>query len=410
MAKIKAFAAVRPKAELVERIAALPYDVYSREEAWEQVRIEPLSFLSVDRGETKLKQGIDIYGQEVYEKAKETYEGMKARGEFVQDQGESFYLYELTMDGRSQTGLVALASVDDYLSGCIKKHENTRKEKEDDRIRHVDTLNAQTGPIFMAYRKVDALKEIFREVKKGPMLFDFVKEGPIYHRGWRIEDPKQIKTIMELFSEVKNVYIADGHHRAASAVKVAQMRRAASGSDSREESYDYFLSVFFPDDELQIYDYNRILKTLGGMTEEEMLKELEKKFQVQKEEKAVRPSKKGEFGMRLPGQWYRLTAREELKKEDPVGTLDVSLLQREVLGPLFQVENPRIDKRIDFVGGIRGLAELEKRVATDCRAAFSMYPTSMEELFQVADAGELMPPKSTWFEPKLLSGLFIHEM
>lgn len=410
MAKIKAFAAVRPKAELVERIAALPYDVYSREEAWEQVRIEPLSFLSVDRGETKLKQGIDIYSDEVYAKAKETYEGMKARGEFVQDQEESFYLYELTMDGRSQTGLVALASVDDYLTGCIKKHENTRKEKEDDRIRHVDTLNAQTGPIFLAYRKVDALKKIFAEVKKGPMLFDFVKEGPIYHRGWKIDDPRLLQEITALFGGVESVYIADGHHRAASAVKVAQMRREASGQNSGEESYDYFLSVFFPDDELQIYDYNRILKTLGGMTEEEMLGQLKKKFRVQKEAAAVRPSRKGEFGMRLPDQWYRLTAMEELKREEPVDALDVSLLQREVLEPLFQIENPRIDKRIDFVGGIRGLEELEKRVALDCRAAFSMYPTSMEELFQVADAGELMPPKSTWFEPKLLSGLFIHEM
>ena len=410
MAEIKTFAAVRPKAELSQRIAALPYDVYSREEAREQVEKEPLSFLSIDRGETGLGKGADPYGQQAYEKARETYLSMKARGMYVKDECPCFYLYELTWNGRCQTGLVALASVDDYLSGIIRKHENTRKEKEDDRTRHVDTLNAQTGPIFLAYRKRDGLEKIFREIKQTPPIFDFVKEGGVRHRGFRIADERMQQEIKKLFGNVERAYIADGHHRAASAVRVALKRRKEFPDSTGEESFNYFLSVFFPDDELEILDYNRILKNLGGMTEDQLLKALEQKFEIQKEKEPVRPREKGEFGLYLPGSWYRLKACREIRKEDPVEGLDVSLLQREVFEPLFQIKDPRSDPRIDFVGGIRGLRELERRVGLDAKAAFSMFPTSMEELFRVADSGALMPPKSTWFEPKLLSGLFIHEL
>lgn len=410
MAKIKTFAAIRPKAELTERIAALPYDVYSSLEAREEVKKEPISFLSIDRGETLLPEGTDIYAPEVYEKARDTFQRMFQEGSFLRDGEEGYYLYELTMDGRVQTGLVACASVDDYLSGVIRKHENTRAEKEEDRVRHVDALSAQTGPIFLAYRKKEELDELFSTVKKGTPIFDFTRENGIRHRGYRIYEPAITEQITRAFAEIGTAYIADGHHRAASAVRVAMKRREAMPDYTGEEEFNYFLSVFFPDEELKIFDYNRALKTLGNRSGEELIKALSEKFEIKTESAPVRPEKKGEFGLCLPGQWYRLTAREEIKSMDPVEGLDVALLQREVLEPLFGITDPRTDERIDFVGGIRGLGELERRVALDCQAAFSLYPTSLSELFAVADAGKLMPPKSTWFEPKLLSGLFIHEI
>lgn len=410
MAKIKAFQAVRPKTELSERIASLPYDVYNRKEARAQVEKEPMGFLKIDRAESLLDENIDMYSKEVYEKARSTYEEMKQAGAFVQDEKEAYYLYELTMEGRSQTGLVACASVDDYLNGVIKKHENTRAEKEEDRVRHVDTMNAQTGPIFLAYRAEKRISRLFEQIKERPVIFDFIKEGNIRHRGWMITDPQEIEEITAMFETIPHTYIADGHHRAASAIRVAKMRREKHPGYTGSEEFNYFLSVLFPDEELQILDYNRVLKDWNGMTAEGLFNALKEKFDIQKEESPVRPQKKGEFGLYLSGNWYRLKAASELLKEDPVEGLDVSLLQREVLTPLFGIQDPRTDERIDFVGGIRGLEELEKRVKEDAVAAFSMYPTSLSELFAVADENALMPPKSTWFEPKLLSGLFIHEI
>ncbi len=410
MANIKAFQAVRPKKELSARIASLPYDVYNRKEARAQVEKEPMGFLKIDRAESLLDENTDIYAKEVYEKARSTYEEMKNVGEFVQDEKEAYYLYELTMEGRSQTGLVACASVDDYLQGVIKKHENTRAEKEEDRVRHVDTMSAQTGPIFLAYRAEERIRLLFERIKERPVLFDFTKEGNIRHRGWMISDREEIAEITAMFEKIPNTYIADGHHRAASAIRVAKMRREKNPGYTGKEEFNYFLSVLFPDEELQILDYNRVLKDWNGMTAESFLAGLKEKFEVQPEESPVRPQKKGEFGLYLPGSWYRLRVKPELLKEDPVEGLDVSLLQREVLTPFFGIQDPRTDERIDFVGGIRGLKELERRVKEDAVAAFSLYPTSLSELFHVADENKLMPPKSTWFEPKLLSGLFIHEI
>ncbi len=410
MAVIKAFAGIRPTRELASRIAALPYDVYNRQEAKAEVEKEPYSFLKIDRAETQLGDEVDTYDPRVYERAKNTLWEMVRRGEFVWDEKESLYLYELTMNGRSQTGLVACASIDDYESGVIRKHENTRVEKEQDRIRHVDVCDAQTGPIFLAYRKRPEIQEIFYRVKQTEPLFDFVSPDGVTHRGWRIESEKEIKNLTQLFAEVSTLYIADGHHRAASAVKVGQKRRREHPGYDGTEEFNYFLSVIFPGDELMILDYNRVVKDLNSLSMEEFLDRIGEHFIIELSDTAVSPERKGTFGMYVNDQWYKLTACQECLSKDPVAGLDVSILQDYILEPVLGIQDPKQDSRIDFIGGIRGLEELERRVRQDCRVAFSMYPTSIEELFAVADAARLMPPKSTWFEPKLRSGLFIHAL
>lgn len=410
MASIKAFAGIRPKETLVSRIAALPYDVYSREEAKVQVEKEPYSFLKIDRAETQLGDEVGTYDTQVYEKARDTLWEMVEKGEFVQDEQECLYLYELTMNGRSQTGLVACASIDDYENGVIHKHENTRLDKEMDRIRHVDVCNAQTGPIFLAYRKQPQIQEVFQQVKKEAPLFDFTSEDGVTHRGWVIGEEAQIRNLTELFSKVPSLYIADGHHRAASAVKVGKKRRQEHPGYDGTEEFNYFLSVIFPGEELMIMDYNRVVKDLNGQTEDEFLRRVGEHFLIECADSPVSPNKKGIFGMYLKGQWYRLEAKAECLSADPVKGLDVSILQDQILGPLLGIGDVTKDMRIGFIGGIRGLRELERRVESDCQVAFSMYPTSIEELFAVADASMLMPPKSTWFEPKLRSGLFIHRI
>lgn len=416
MADIRPFRAVRPKSGLDRKIAALPYDVYNRQEAKEAVKGNPLSFLRIDRAEITLDDSVDTYADEVYVKARQLYEDMLLEGNYVKDEEQAFYLYELTMNGHSQTGIVACASVDDYENHVIKKHENTRSDKEIDRIRHVDTLDAQTGPIFLAYRRNQVLEGIKNQIKERVPLFDFYSEDNVRHRGWMIDDISVIGFIKNQFAEMKQIYIADGHHRCASAVKVSRMRRKDAKSDETKE-YDYFLSVLFSDHELEILDYNRVVKDLNGLTVDELLEKISEHFSVQEalpqslqNDGTYRPSEKGTFGMYVAGKWYRLMAKEEICCDDPVKGLDVSILQDHLLGPILNIGDPKLDKRIDFVGGIRGLKELERRCETDCKVAFSMYPTSMEELFSVADAGLLMPPKSTWFEPKLRSGLFIHEL
>lgn len=305
---------------------------------------------------------------------------------------------------------MACASVDDYLNQVIKKHENTRADKEADRIRHVDVCNAQTGPIFLAYRRQEALQEIFAGVKTGEPLFAFSSEDGVEHRGWMIAEDETVKRIIEIFGGMDSIYIADGHHRAASAVAVGRKRRAEKPGYTGEEEFNYFLSVLFPGEELFIMDYNRVVHDLNGLTEEEFLEAVEEKFLVEKCGEAYLPEKKGKMGMYLGNQWYALTVRKEYESDDPIEGLDVSILQREVLAPVLGITDPKTDSRIGFIGGIRGLSELERRVHTDCKAAFAMYPTSIEELYRVADQGLLMPPKSTWFEPKLRSGLFIHEL
>ena len=410
MARIKAFSGIRPRKGLEARIAALPYDVYSREEAKIQVEKEPMSFLRIDRAETGLDDSVDVYDPKVYQRAHDLLWEMVEKGEFVREEKPCLYLYEQRMAGRCQTGLVACASVDDYLNQVIKKHENTRADKEADRIRHVDVCNAQTGPIFLAYRRQEALQEIFAGVKTGEPLFAFSSEDGVEHRGWMIEEDETVKRIIEIFGGMDSIYIADGHHRAASAVAVGRKRRAEKPGYTGEEEFNYFLSVLFPGEELFIMDYNRVVHDLNGLTEEEFLEAVEEKFLVEKCGEAYLPEKKGKMGMYLGNQWYALTVRKEYESDDPIEGLDVSILQREVLAPVLGITDPKTDSRIGFIGGIRGLSELERRVHTDCKAAFAMYPTSIEELYRVADQGLLMPPKSTWFEPKLRSGLFLHEI
>lgn len=410
MAEIRAFRGIRPAAGKEADIAALPYDVYNREEARKAVEGKPLTFLRIDRAETQLSEETDIYAPEVYQKAKELLWGMVENGDFVQDDKPCYYLYELTMNGRSQTGIVACASIDDYLNGMIKKHENTRREKEEDRVRHVDICDAQTGPIFLAYRNQESLKKIVADVKTGAALFDFTSEDGIRHRGWKIADTEKISAIYEAFHQMNALYIADGHHRAASAVRVGVKRREEHPGYTGEEEFNYFLSVIFPDDELMIMDYNRVVRDLNGLTPEEFLSEIKKVFDVETLDKAEHPKRKGQVTLFLEDKWYLLTLKPEYGNCDPVEGLDVSILQKQILEPVLGIQDPKTDKRIDFVGGIRGLSELERRVHTDMKAAFAMYPTSIGELFAVADAGLLMPPKSTWFEPKLRSGLFIHAL
>ena len=410
MAEIRAFRGIRPAAGKEADIAALPYDVYNREEARKAVEGKPLTFLRIDRAETQLSEETDIYAPEVYQKAKELLWGMGENGDFVQDDKPCYYLYELTMNGRSQTGIVACASIDDYLNGMIKKHENTRREKEEDRVRHVDICDAQTGPIFLAYRNQESLKKIVADVKTGAALFDFTSEDGIRHRGWKIADTEKISAIYEAFHQMNALYIADGHHRAASAVRVGVKRREEHPGYTGEEEFNYFLSVIFPDDELMIMDYNRVVRELNGLTPEQFLSGIKKVFDVEKLDKAEHPKRKGQVTLFLEDKWYLLTLKPEYENCDPVEGLDVSILQKQILEPVLGIQDPKTDKRIDFVGGIRGLSELERRVHTDMKVAFAMYPTSIGELFAVADAGLLMPPKSTWFEPKLRSGLFIHAL
>jgi len=411
MATVKPFKCIRPAEMLADKIAALPYDVYNREEACEVVRDNKLSFLNIDRAETQFDASVDTYDERVYAKAKELLDKMREDGSFVTDEEESYYIYELTMDGRAQTGLVACAAIDDYQNNVIKKHENTRADKEADRIHHVDTCNAQTGPIFLAYRANEIIRGIIADVKATAPLYDFTSEDGITHRAWKIADASKNSAIMEAFKNINSIYIADGHHRAASAVKVGLKRRDENPGYDGTEEFNFFLSVLFPDEELMIMPYNRVVKDLNGYSKDEYMAKISEKFDIEeKGEQPYAPEVKGKIGMFLDGVWYALTAKEEILSADPVEGLDVSLLQNHLLNPVLGIGDPRVDKRVDFIGGIRGLKELERRCKLDMTVAFSMYPTSIGELFAVSDAGLLMPPKSTWFEPKLRSGLFIHEL
>ena len=411
MAIVRPFTCIRPEKTVVSKVAALPYDVYNRKEACRVVEQNPLSFLNIDRAETQFSDDVDTYDARVYEKAREFLEARIADGTFVTDEGENYYLYQLTMNGRSQTGIVACCSIDDYHNGNIKNHENTREDKELDRIRHVDVTGAHTGPIFLAYRSNETLAGIVAQVMEQEPLYEFVSEDGIGHKVWQIADKGLVTAVGEAFLAVPATYIADGHHRAASAVKVGLKRRAENPGFTGEEPFNYFLSVLFPEDQLMIMPYNRVVKDLNGLSMEKFFTAVHEKFDVARIGKeAYAPVKKGTFGMYLDGVWYMLKVKDAYVSDDPVKGLDVSILQDHLLGPVLGIGDPRTDKRIDFIGGIRGLGELERRVAEDMKVAFSMYPTSIQELFAVADAGLLMPPKSTWFEPKLRSGIFIHKL
>lgn len=412
MAVVKPFKCVRPNRKEAALVAALPYDVYNRKEAALVTAANPKSFLNIDRPETQFPPEMDMYDDRVYQKAAELLNAWIADGTFVADGLEAYYIYELTMDGRTQTGIVACSSVDDYVNGVIKKHENTREEKEIDRIRHVDTTDAQTGPIFLAYRSSETINKLVALKTGTAPLYDFTADDGIRHRVWEVDNADSILTIEEAFAAVPATYIADGHHRAASAVKVALKRREENPGYTGKEPFNYFLSVLFPDEQLMIMPYNRVVKDLNGLSKEEFLSRAEEAGFIVTclGNEPFAPEVKGTFGMYLDGKWYRLKAGKALCSDDPVKGLDVSVLQDYLLGPILGIGDPRTDKRIDFIGGIRGLSELEKRCGEDMEVAFSMYPTSIQELFDVADAGLLMPPKSTWFEPKLRSGLFIQRL
>lgn len=413
MADIRAFAAFRPKKGLERQTAALPYDVYNTQEAREVVEKEPLSFLKIDRAETAFsrEKGVDCYADEVYQAAHDMLWERIKRGDFVQEDTECYYLYCQTMAGRSQTGIVACASIDDYLNQVIKKHENTREGKELDRIRHVEACQMQTGPIFLAYRSDSVLKELTGKLRSREPVYDFKSEDDVRHQVWVIAEKEQKEMIRNAFLKMDSIYIADGHHRCASAVKVGLQCRREHPDYTGKEAFNSFLSVLFPEDELMILPYNRVVRDLNGYTEAEFLERLTENFIFTcRGNEPYSPRQKGTFGMYLHGNWYELKAKEAVLSDDPVAGLDVSLLQEYLLAPVLGIENPKADTRIDFVGGVRGLEELVRRAESDMEIAFSMYPTSIQELFAVADAGALMPPKSTWFEPKLRSGLFLHSI
>ena len=410
MAVIKAFECIRPDEKVADRVAALPYDVYNREEALKEVEREPLSFLAIDRAETQFDSSVDTYADCVYDKARELLDSRIADGTFITDTDKAYYVYELTMNGRTQTGIAACASIDDYNNNIIKKHENTRADKEQDRINHVDRCSAQPGPIFLAYRADEVIRNEVAKAKETKPLYSFTSPDGIRHQVYKISNAQSVENIEKAFAGIDDIYIADGHHRAASAVKVGLKRREEHPDYTGEEEFNYFLSVLFPDEELMIMPYNRVAKDINGYSKEEFIKKIEEKFEIEESAAAVEPAYKAEFGMYLDEKWYKLKAKKDILSDDPVDGLDVAILQNNLLEPVLGIHDPKTDKRIDFVGGIRGLLELEKRCHTDCVLAFSMYPTSIAELFAVADAGRLMPPKSTWFEPKLRSGLFIHKI
>ncbi len=410
MAVFRPFKAFRPAKGKAGDIAALPYDVMNSEEARKMVEGKPLSFLHVGKPEVDLDPSVNLYSAEVYNKGKENLEKLISDGNLVEDAKPCFYVYAQTMNGRTQNGLVGCASVDDYWNDVIKKHEKTRAVKEEDRCNHVRVTNAHTGPIFLTYRDLDEVNAIVEEVKKAEPDNDHVAEDGIRHQSWVIDNDTHIEKIQTLLGGVDAFYVADGHHRSAAAAIVGRERQNANTNHNGNEEYNFFLAVLFPAHELYIMDYNRVVKDLNGNTEEEFFNKLTQHFDCTKVDAQYTPKAKGEVGMYMDGQWYCLTAKEHLTKiDDPVESLDVAVLQNFVLNPILGIEDPRTSDNIDFIGGIRGLNELERRVNSgEMKVAFSMFPTSTDELMDIADAGKIMPPKSTWFEPKLRDGLFVH--
>ena len=406
MALVKPFAAIMPKLGMEKLIAALPYDVYNREEAVEVVKNNPDSFLRIDRAETNFGPETDTYADCVYDKAKELINTWIEEGRLVKQDKPMFYIYQEIMNGRPQTGIVGCASVADYENNIIKKHENTLAAKEADRIRHIDTTNMQTGPIFLAFRSNKEIDEFLARKTSEKPYYDFVSEDGITHKVWLVDDDAEIESVEGFFAAMNAIYIADGHHRCASACKVSAKRHI----EGKVQESDFFMSVLFPENQLKIMDYNRVVKDLNGYDAATFLEELETYCHIGGSDIPLKPAKKGQVGMYLDGQWFSLEFKTEYLSDDPVEGLDVSILQKYVLDGMLDIKDPKNDKRIDFVGGIRGLEELERRVNSDCRVAFAMYPTDINELFDVADASRLMPPKSTWFEPKLRSGLFLHSI
>lgn len=411
MAKIKPFKGLRPKKELAAQVATLPYDVVSVAEARE-FRKDPYNFYHVTRSEIDLPETVDVHSQQVYDRALENLENMVKEGILIQDTEPCYYIYELVMNGRSQTGLICGSSIDDYNNGIVKKHEFTRPEKELDRINHITATRAQTGVVFLAYNDEPKTEKIIADWKAGHAPeYDFTAEDGVRHILWVVDDYPKVAMITRYFAEdVPATYIADGHHRAASAAKVCQEMRDNGYSVDGNESFNYFITCIFPASQLEIMDYNRVVKDLNGFSAEEFIKAVETEFTVQQNDSTpFKPAKPHEFGMYVDGCWYKLTAKEGTYSNDPIGVLDVTILQQNILDKILDIKDPRTDKRIDFVGGIRGLDALQKRVdSKDMKAAFSLYPVSIKQLFDIADSGNVMPPKSTWFEPKLRDGLVVY--
>lgn len=413
MATVRPFKAIRPAEAYVHKVASLPYDVMNREEAAEMARDNPYSFLHICRSEIDLPDEENAYDRSVYEKARQNIARNLEDGIFVQDNMPCLYIYKQVMDGRVQTGIVGCVSVDEYQNNQIKKHEFTRVEKEKDRINHFDVCNANTEPVFLTYRddkRIRLLMEGWTSDKKP--AYDFDTEDGIHHTLWVIDDENTVAAITGLFGEIADLYIADGHHRSASACKVGLKRRDEHPDFTGQEEFNFFMAVIFPDTDLKIFDYNRVVKDLNGNTSDAFLSKIESAgFEIEKRGKeAYYPETKGCFGMYLSHNWYKLTAKPELIPDHVTDSLDVAVLQNNLLGPVLGIADPRTDKRIDFVGGIRGLEELERRVHHDMEVAFAVHPVDIEDLLCVADHNMVMPPKSTWFEPKLGSGLFVHQL
>ena len=409
MAIIRPFKAYRPIKEHVKDIAALPYDVMSSKEARGMVKNNKYSFLHVDRAEVNLDESVGEYDKVVYDTAKKVLENMIEEGLYIQEKAPAIYIYQQIMDGRGQKGIVCCTSVDDYINNIIKKHERTRLLKEIDRVNHVDICNANTGPIFLTYRNNNEISSIVEEWTKKEPVYDFISEDGNGHRVWIIDDNIVIEKLVKLFKSIKYLYIADGHHRSASAVKVALKRRKQLGKYTGNEEFNYFLSIIYPDTELKVFDYNRTVKDLNGLSEEEFFSKVEESFYLSKSEsnKPVSPKNKHEFGMYMNKQWFILRAKDgSFDESNPIDSLDVSILQNNLLNPILGISDPTKSERIEFIGGIRGLKELENRADTDMK----VYATTIDDIMNVADSGKTMPPKSTWFEPKPRSGIFIHKL
>ena len=410
MSLIRPFTGLRPAARRAAEVIAPPYDVLSTDEARERARDRPWSFLHISKPEIDLPAGTDPHSPAVYARGQENFRRMLREGVLSRDAEPCYYIYRLVMGAHRQTGIVAAASIPAYEANRIRKHEFTRPDKEDDRVRQIESLNAQTGPVFLTYRHSPAVDTIIDRVTLGTAEADITADDGVEHTLWVLRDPRQIDAVTGLFDSMDCLYIADGHHRSAAAARVAAARRGQNPQSSGNESWNYFLAVIFPDNQMQILDYNRVVRDLNGLTRASFLQQVESAFSAKPESALVKPARSGEFGLYLKGQWYRLNIRpERVPANDPVRRLDVSLLQDHLITPVLGIGDPRRDQRIDFIGGIRGLKELERRVDSgEMACAFSMFPTSIADMMAVADAGQIMPPKSTWFEPKLADGLVSH--
>jgi len=413
MAILKAFKGLRPQKDKVSLVASRPYDVINSEEAKIEAGDNTHSFLHVVKPEIDLPDDVDHYSPLVYQKAKDNFDKLVKEGMFIQDKEECLYIYRLTMDGRTQTGIVGGASIDDYFNNVIKKHELTRPDKEEDRMNHVRVANINAEPVFFAYPNMKALDEVVNKITAAKPENDFTTEDKIRHEFWVVNNPVVIHTIIELFSKLPATYVADGHHRTAAAALVGKERRSLNKNHTGKEEYNFFLAVHFPDNQLHIMDYNRVVKDLNGLSEEQLLEKISQSFDVEKKGATTfRPTGLHNFGMYLNKNWYSLTAKKGTYNDaDPIGVLDVTILSERILTPIFNIVDLRTDKRIDFVGGLRGLGELESRVNSgEMKVAFALHPVTMKQLIDIADTGNIMPPKTTWFEPKLRSGLVVHSL